>query len=299
MLRRGRMLGRFTTIAIATATILAAPAAPRSRTTQPISFAQADGVIRLSAADALRLKSLAAADDVELSMANRAAMLMKAAPGLASSCDSIVNGWGGAARGAAEVTVRELGRTPGALWIAYRCASRDMRLRRYYTERMAALDPKTGAIRFFSLNYGEDRRPDAKPARFVFYHVAFAEPLRMRGAAAAASFFVYADDGSPGGGVAEPVAEDRLLIIAGGGASMRPVLSLLTMRKQKVSGHGGGAHLVTYRARLEYEHAADGSLAAIVAYRRAGSAGFDPARPVAIRYVWNPPDGFEPHPEKR
>lgn len=283
---------------IAMATILAAIPGPIAQAAEPISFAQADGLIRLGTGDTQRLKALAAADDVAPIMPVSAALLIKAAPGLASSCDALVNGWGMIARETASVTVRELGRTPGMLWIAYRCSSSDTRLSKYYTERMAALDSAADAIRFFSLDCGDDERARSRPAP-VLYHVAFAEAMKLRGGADAASLFVYADDDNPDGDIAQPVAEDRLLIIAGRGASMRPALSLLTMRKRKVSANGGEAHLVIYRARVEYVHDADGSLAAVVLYRRAGSAGFEPARPLAIRYVWTPRGGFKSYREPR
>jgi hypothetical protein len=280
---------------IAMGMMLAAIAARIAPAAQPISFAQANVVIWLSAIDTRQLRTLAKSDHLMPLTLSSEAMLLKAAPGLTSSCKAIVNGWGALARGRAEVTVRELGRTPSVLWMAYRCASGDTRLSKYYTERMAALDPAAGVIRFFRLDYGDNDRAGSKSAPPVLYHVAFAEALKLRGGADAASFFVYADGDDPNGGI----AEDRLLIIAGGRGSMRPALSLLTMRKRTISANGGAAHLVIYRTRLEYVHDADGRVAAIVAYRRAGSTGFEPARPIATRYVWNPRGGFEPHREPR
>jgi hypothetical protein len=276
---------------IAIAASLAVVSGGITRAAAAIDFHQADGMIVLSAGDARRLKAWSASSDSAEMPLDASGLLLKAMPGLAQSCDAMIGGWGAPARKTAITTVRELGQTPGTIWIAYRCASDDPRLRRYYTERMAALDPARGALRFFRLGRGEEA--GVKSPAPALYHVAFAEALKLRGGVGAASFFVYTDRDNPGRAIASPIEEDRLLIVAGDGASMRPALSLLTMRKRTIRADGGMVHAVTYRARLEYEHDANGELSAIVAYRRAGSAGSEPRRPVAMRYVWNPRAGFE------
>jgi hypothetical protein len=293
MMRRGWILGGR---AIAAAALFAAIQAGIAQAAQPIGFAQADAAIQFSANDAKRLKALFASDKGVGLMPDAAAMLAKAAPGLAPSCDAMVNGWGAAARDTGVLTVREIGRTPGIVWIAYRCASGDQRFSRDYTERIAAFDPASGALRFFSLDADDEKAGGGNSAAPALYHVAFAEALKLRGGADAASFFVYADGDSPGSRVANPIAEDHLLIIAGIGASMRPALSLLTMRKRTARANGGTVHVVTYRARLQYVHDANGSLSAVVAYRRAGVAGHEPARSVAMRYVWDRRGHFESAP---
>jgi hypothetical protein len=278
-------------VLIAIAVSLAAISGGIARAAAAIDFHQADGMIVLSAGDTLRLKAwFASGDSAEMPL-DASGLLLKAMPGRAQSCDAMINGWGAPARKTAVTTVRELGQTRGTIWIAYRCASDDPRLRRYYTERMAALDPARGALRFFRLDGGQGT--GVKSPASALYHVAFAEALKLRGGIGAASFFVYADGDNPGGAIASPIQEDRLLIVAGDGASMRPALSLLTMRKRTIRTDGGVVHAVTYRARLVYEHDGNGQLSAIVAYRRAGSAGSEPRRPVALRYVWNPRAGFE------
>jgi len=290
MRRRGiYRLGIIALIAIAAS--LAMISGGIARAAAAIDFRQADAMIVLSASDARRLKAWSASGDSAEMPLDASGLLLKAMPGLAQSCDAMIDGWGAPARETAVTTVRELGQTPGTIWIAYRCASDDPRLRRYYTERMAALDPARGALRFFRLGGGEEA--GVKSPSPALYHVAFAEALKLRGGIGAASFFVYADGDTPGGAIASPIQEDRLLIVAGDGVSMRPALSLLTMRKRTIRTDGGVVHAVTYRARLEYEHDGNGQLSAIVAYRRAGSAGSEPKRPVAMRYVWNPRTGFE------
>jgi hypothetical protein len=81
-------------------------------------------------------------------------MLLRGAPaGWAASCEAKINGWGAAAKGTTRLSVRIVARTsPDEVWLAYRCGSRLLDLRRHYSERLGLFMPAKGTIQYFALD---------------------------------------------------------------------------------------------------------------------------------------------------
>jgi len=219
-------------------------------------------------------------------------LIAAAPPQFKPECNVMVSGWGRVAAGSASVSVRLIGPGEGGIWVAYRCGSRLLDLTQYYDERLAMIEP--GTLRFFALEPG---RAGHAHDPILYYHVNFAEQLKLTGASAS-SFFVFATSEQPGAQDARGDAEDRLLIIAETPAGIRPVLDLTTARWQIVrqivrkdsdmrKDSARNAHAISYRAHLGFERDTNGRLVAITDRFEEHPPGGGLPRIGILRYVWD------------
>ena len=130
------------------------------------------GSIRASLESSLELSStgpVAFAAPIE-------AELLRALPqDFRAACTSMIESWGGIAKGTDEWRVRILVRQDDQLWLAFRCASRALEYEKDYDERPALLRLTTGKLEFLPL--GPDAENDS-----TLYHIEFSELLPLEGA---------------------------------------------------------------------------------------------------------------------
>jgi len=207
------------------------------------------------------------------------ALAVGASPQMRHECAALIARFAHGAGGTSRVTVTILGIGGSAVWLAYRCASDTPQLEPYYSERVAILSARRGAIRFVGLG-----QPHDSPA--TRYHAGFDKVLKIEGATAAGAFLIFATRDAPGA-----MVEDRYVVIADRPAGARVVLSLAIERHggaraadAPASAARGGAG---YHATLLFDHTIAGDVTGVTAYSRA-TTGVGAPRFAVARYRWDP-----------
>jgi hypothetical protein len=197
------------------------------------------------------------------------ALAAGASPQMRHECAALVARFASGAGGTSRVSVTILGIGGSAVWLAYRCASDAPQLERYYSERVAVLSARRGALRFVALGQPHD-------SAATLYHAGFDKELKLESATAAGAFLIFATRDAPGATI-----EDRYVVIADRPAGARVVLSIAIER------HGGARGGAGYHATLRFDHTIAGDVTGVTAYSRE-TAGVGAPRFAVARYRWEP-----------
>jgi hypothetical protein len=280
-------LGRLP-IRLATITLLAASYSVSIAFAAVVNLTQSDQVITPVPADARRLATYFSPPyhTGPIPPAIKEILLRNTPPEFRAGCAAMVDSLGNAARGSSRVSIRILAVAESSAWLGWRCDSRVGRFDSAYSEQLAIFSASRATIQFFDLKAPQD-------TGVTFYHVSFAETLKLRNAGGSAAFELFAvGPGVPATGLSRK-AENRFVVIADSATAAKMALALVTARERPGAPSGGTAGGSTlnsddeYRAAMRFEHDLTGNVTAINVFYR-DQAVVPRPRFGNLRYVWNP-----------